>query len=60
MLLNEMKKDPRENGDQQRKIDQHAAVIEAQRQENEAQQREIAALTTRLARLEIRVVGAVH
>jgi len=60
LLVNEAQKDHQAIAEQQTKIDQQAAVIEAQRLENEAQQREIAALTTRLARIEPRVSGARH
>ena len=51
MLLNEMQK-------QQHTIAEQASVIEAQRRQNQLQQTEIGALTTRLARLETRVIGA--
>ncbi len=65
MLLNEMKKQRAIEEDQQRKIERQAGVIEAQqkemgieRQKVHADERQIAALTTRLARIETRVGGA--
>jgi hypothetical protein len=64
MLLNEMKKDhqviaeqQRANAEHQQKIEHQAARIEAQRREYEQQ---IAALATRLARLEAKGVGPPH
>ena len=50
LLLNEVQQ-------QERTIETQSGVIEAQRQENETQHRETAALTARLARIESRATG---